>query len=421
MEKLLLSVCLLLVIFGPKELTCAVVRSDATRSILSPTFIFKRLSTDLDSMAKRTVTADDEKDDDEGTDKRDRDMDAFLYRIGDPWAKSQRSAQAPGKGIQFNLTKERFQIAIKLLKPPGIKRNFLNNKFAVLSYRYFLQKLTIDKLGGVQKDVPLFLGKRDDSYWIDDDDITSQRSSFSTLESILRRGLRDTGVGSRERSLATEKKNTIRQSPNSLVIRSFGSRRRRRDRRRRRYKGKSHKKSHHHSFDFDSTEEEREPILDIFGKGTGNKFKRETPIDSYSTSTSESTESVESTSSDDNQATNTTAAERGFFGKSKKKGGPKHHPLKRAFSRMWRRAESTEPNSTLNSESTESVESTSSDDNQATNTTTVERGFFGKSKKKGGPKQHPLKRASFSRMWRRGESTESKNSWQPQLQSLLNQ
>ena len=63
---------------------------------------------------------------------------------------------------------------------------------------------------------------------------------------------------------------------------------------------------------------------------------------------------------------------------------------------MWRRGESTD----------ESSGSTSSDDNLTTNTTTVERGLFGKSKKKGGPKKHPLKRASFSRMWRRVESTD---------------
>ena len=107
MEKLLLSMCLLLAIFGPRELRCAVVRSDATKSILSPTFIFKRLSKDLDNMAKRTVTVDDQEDNDESTDKRDRDMDAFLHRIGDPWAKSQRNAQLTGKGIQFNLTKKK--------------------------------------------------------------------------------------------------------------------------------------------------------------------------------------------------------------------------------------------------------------------------------------------------------------------------
>ena len=337
----------------------------------------------------------------------------------------------------------------------------------------------------------MFLEKGDDSQGIDDDDITSQRSSVSTLESILRRGMRDTDVESKERTLATETENTIDQSLNSPAKRSFGSSRRRRYGRRRRYKGKSHKKSHHHSYDFDSTEEEREPILDIFGKGTGNNFKRETQTDSNSTSTSESTESLnssessgnsstesesstssessDSTSSDDNQATNTTTVERAFFGKSKKKGGPKNHGLKRAsfsrmwrrgestdttaveraffgkskkkggpknhglkrasFSRMWRRGESTDSNSTSTSESTESLnssessgnsstesesstssessDSTSSDDNQATNTTTVERAFFGKSKKKGGPKNHGLKRASFSRMWRRGESTDS--------------
>ena len=103
MEKLLLSIYLLLAIFGPRELRCAVVRSDATKSILSPTFIFKRLSKDLDNMAKRTVTVDDQEDNDESTDKRDGDMDAFLHRIGDPWAKSQRNAKATGKRIQFNL------------------------------------------------------------------------------------------------------------------------------------------------------------------------------------------------------------------------------------------------------------------------------------------------------------------------------
>ena len=337
----------------------------------------------------------------------------------------------------------------------------------------------------------MFLEKGDDSQWIDDDDITSQRSSVSTLESILRRGMRDTDVERKERTLATETENTIDQSLNSPAKRSFGSSRRRRYGRRRRYKGKSHQKSRHHSYDFDSTEEEREPILDIFGKGTGNNFKRETQTDSNSTSTSESTESLnssessgnsstesesstssessDSTSSDDNQATNTTTVERAFFGKGKKKGGPKNHGLKRAsfsrmwrrgestdttaveraffgkskkkggpknhglkrasFSRMWRRGESTDSNSTSTSESTESLDSsessgnsstesesstrgessdsTSSDDNQATNTTTVERAFFGKSKKKGGPKNHGLKRASFSRMWRRGESTDT--------------
>ena len=242
----------------------------------------------------------------------------------------------------------------------------------------------------------------------------------------MRRDLGNIGHGSRERTLSAVTKSTVRQTLQSPTKRSFGSSRRRRRRdRRRRYKGKSHKKSHHHSFDFDSTEEEREPILDIFGKGTRNNFKRETQTDSNSTSTSESTESVDSsessgnsstesspssessdsTSSDDNLTTNTTTVERGLFGKSKKKGGPKQHPLKRAsFSRMWRRVEFTD----------ESSGSTSSDDNLTTNTTTVERGLFGKSKKKGGPKQHPLKRASFSRMWRRVESTdESSGSTSP--------
>ena len=185
----------------------------------------------------------------------------------------------------------------------------------------------------------MFLEKRDDSQW------------------ILRRGMRDTDVESKERTLATETENTIDQSLNSPTKRSFGSSRRRRYGRRRRYKGKSHKKSHHHSFDFDSTEEEREPILDIFGNGTGNNFKRETQTDSNSTSTSESTESLDSSESSGNSSTESES-------------------------------------STIS----ESSDSTSSDDNQATNTTTVERAFFGKSKKKGGPKNHRLKRASFSRM-----------------------
>ena len=98
MEKLLLSICLLLTIFGPRELRGAAVRSDAVRGVLSPTFIFKRLSKDLDNMVKRTMTANED-DDDEGTDKRDIDTEAFLH----PWTKSQRNTQMIGKRIQFNL------------------------------------------------------------------------------------------------------------------------------------------------------------------------------------------------------------------------------------------------------------------------------------------------------------------------------
>ena len=76
-------------------------------------------------MAKRTVIADED-DDDEGTDKKNRDMDALLH----PWIKSQRDAQTMGERIQFNLilgdfavTSFKEQIVIKCLKPSIVERN----------------------------------------------------------------------------------------------------------------------------------------------------------------------------------------------------------------------------------------------------------------------------------------------------------
>ena len=250
----------------------------------------------------------------------------------------------------------------------------------------FSHKFTDDIIEDVQK---RFLDKlpekRDDSKWIDDDVVTDQRSSFSTLGSILRRGLGNMGGGSRERTLSAVTKNTLHQSLKSPAKRSFGSSRRRRDRRRR-YKGKSHKKSHHHSFDFESTEEGREPILDIFGKGTRSNFKRETQTDSNSIESSPNSESSDPTSSDDNQQTKTTSLERDLVSDD--------------ISIKYRKGREKLRSIDLD-------DSISSDDNLATKTTAKERGLFGKSKKKGGPKQHSLKRASFSRMWSRGESTDS--------------
>ena len=106
---------------------------------------------------------------------------------------------------------------------------------------------------------------------------------------------------------------------------------------------------------------------------------------------------------------------RRWFGKSKKKGGPRKHPLKRGLFgyRVIREDDSTDSNSTSTSESSESInssegsgnssmESESSSSSESTdssssgdhklNATAVKRRWFGKSKKKGGPRKHPLKR-----------------------------
>ena len=211
-----------------------------------------------------------------------------------------------------------------------------------------------------------------------------------------------------------EESKQSKTSKRSGSARSFASRRRRRDRRR--YKGKSHRKHGSHSSPFDSSEsDERDPLTDIFG----NIYKRENDLsedvngntidlpenyirrkfDGISDSSESNSTSTSSSKSNFNSASSSQSLESMTMWDSSERsedfsGNSGNFIVNNGSSGNSSSSTPSSPNSSESRERCDSFDAADSD-NTISNIA-IKRGLFSKSKKKGGPKKHPLKRDLFA-------------------------